>query len=54
MDQTTPELVVMGSIRKQVEEANNCGLDISSCLPVFALFEFLPSLLLMMDCGIHM
>lgn len=48
MDQTTPGLVVVGSIRKLVEEASNRGLYISSCLPVSALFEFLPSLLLTM------
>lgn len=53
MDQTTPGLVVVGSIRKLVDEASNRGLYISSCLSVSTLFEFLPSLLLMMDCGVH-
>ena len=49
----TPGLVVLGSIRKQAEQASKQhlhGLYISCCLQVPALCESLPSLLLMMNC----
>jgi hypothetical protein len=53
---TTPGLVVLSSIRKQIEQATRNktvsstlhGLCINSCLQVPALLEFLPSLLSMM------
>jgi hypothetical protein len=53
-----PGLVVLGSIRKQAEQAMESkpvsstlhGLCISSCLQVAALLEFPPSLVLMMNC----
>ena len=52
-----PELVVLGSIRKQVEQVMR-SKPVSSTPPwslhqlqVAALFEFLPSKLLMMNCN---
>jgi len=54
-----PRLMVLGSIRKQAEQAMRSkpvssilhGLCLSSCLQVPALLEFLPSLLLVADCS---
>ena len=58
VDGVIPGIVVLGSLSKQANklwEANQKtatlhGLCISSCLQVPALCEFLPSLLLMMNC----
>ena len=60
MGGTIPGLVVLGSVRKQAEKAmrnkpvNSTlhGLCISSGLQVPALFEFLSSLLLLMNCAL--
>ena len=40
MGGVTPGLVVLGSLRKQVEQARKQGLSMSSCFPVPALNSF--------------
>ena len=62
MHGATPELVVLGSIKEQAEQARGSkpvsstlhGLCISSPLQVVPLLEFLPWLPLMINCGVEL